>query len=182
MAPGWWVKPSLWLCGVLVLVAAYAGQAWRIHSLGGRVAEVTAERDLATTRARTLAEGLEVSEGRRKLDQAAAKKAQEDADAATKRSQETAAAAGAAGDAHDRAVQRLRASLAAAVGPDRGGGAGAAAAPGGCAAADQAAGVFAALLERCGAAVRVLARFGDDSHDAAVAGWDALDQGAAPAR
>lgn len=31
--PGWWVKPALVACGVLVAVAAYAGLAWQVSSL-----------------------------------------------------------------------------------------------------------------------------------------------------
>lgn len=171
--PGWWIKPALIVGAIGVLVAAYGGQAYRIHQLKGEVRQVVGERDLAATRARTLAEGLEVSEGRPRNEALDAINARKEADEATQRARQTAAAAGAAGDAHAAAMERLRARLAAAVGPDRGAGAAAEGTTGSCQAADETARVLAELLGRCSARVRVVARFADDSHDAATAGWEA---------
>lgn len=172
-AAGWWIKPALIGGGLLVLAAAYGGQAWRISRLQGSVEKVTQQRDTATQRAHDLAADLATSEQRRKADQATAAKAQKEADDATRRTRETTEAADAAGRAHDAAVQRLRDRLAAATAGRGGGSPSAHAEAGGCQAADQAAGVFAEVLGRCAARVRLLADFADRSHDAATAGWEA---------
>lgn len=178
----WLGRNVLWIVAVSILAVGWGGQAIATRMAEGQLEKANAaaaqaikERDEARARAKELADALATSEQRRKDDQASADKAQKEADDATKRARETAAAAGAAGDAHARAVERLRGALAAATGGAGGGGAaGAACPPRSCEAADAAAGVFATLLERCGSFVRVVAGFGDDSHDAAVAGWEAL--------
>ena len=172
-AAGWWIKPALIGGALLVLATAYGGQAWRISSLKADVKGAEEARDNATRRATELADSLKTSEERRKADRETADKAQKDADEATRKARETAAAADAAGRSHDAAVQRLRDRLAAAAAGRGGGGTSAPAAPGGCQAADEAAGVFAAVLERCASRVRLLADFADRSHDAATAGWEA---------
>lgn len=172
-AAGWWIKPALIGGALLVLAAAYGGQAWRIANLQDDVKTAEGSRDAATERASELADSLKTSEERRKADRDTADKARKDADEATLRARETALAADAAGHAHDAAVQRLRDRLAAATAGRGGGGASAPAAPGGCQASDEAAGVFAEMLGRCSARVRLLADFADRSHDAAAAGWNA---------